>query len=159
MKAKKDNSTVTKSKERFSSKQLNEALYHATDMTDRCLLPFFLLDETAKMIMDEVDLSDGTGIYLGVVDRYLAEFALSTLRTLSKGADVNYGMREYKEEINEDGKISKISWNYRGVPIELKIINKDKEFFEHPDFKYYRAEEFKIPNPFKNYWFAKNTIQ
>jgi hypothetical protein len=143
----------------FSSKQLNEALYHATDITDRCLLPFFLMSETAACIVNEEILEGCTGIYLGVPIRYLAEYTLSTLRTLAKGADTNYGIKEYAEKLNKKGKICNITWVYRGVPIELKVINRNYSFFEHPDFKYYMAEEFKIPNPFENYYKARFLIQ
>lgn len=136
----------------FSLDQLNEALYHAVDITDRCLLPFMLLGETARSIKQDWTLS-GDGIYLGTRKGNVTFEVGSTLRTLASGVDINLGIKDFKEDAEG------FSWVYRGVPISIKIIHRNYEFMKQPDFVWYMAEQYNVPNPFDKYYKARYLVR
>jgi len=52
-----------------------------------------------------------------------------------------------------------VSFEWAGVPIELKIIKKNYEFFKNPDFMFYWVDEYKIPNPWEKYFKSRYLIK
>lgn len=138
----------------YTAAQLEQTLYHATDIAGRCLLPFLLLGQTAWDIKHYQALNESErGIEIGADKRYYTKEALSTLRTLASNIDMNYGMKDFVED--DHG----FTWNYHNVPIRLRMIKRHYGFFQNPDFAWYKAEEYKIPNPFASYWKARHLIQ
>lgn len=138
----------------YTPAQLEEALYHATDIAGRALLPFILLGETAHDIKYHGAFNANTvGIELGANSRYYTAEALSTLSTLAKGVDISYGMHDFW--LDKAG----FRWTYHGVPILLRMIDRKYAFFQNPDFTWYKAEEYKVPNPFDKYWAVRHLIQ
>lgn len=138
----------------YTPSQLEEALYHATDIAGRALLPFMLLGETAHDIKYYQAFKENhVGIEIGANKRYLTAEALSTLRTISRGQDLNLGMQNFIED--EKG----FNWTYHKTPIRLKIIKWNYSFLQNPDFVWYKAEEYHVPNPFNTYWKARHLVQ
>lgn len=136
----------------FSDVELDLALFHAVDIADRCLMRFMLWGNTARSMVDK-GLPEGDGIYLAVRKADLPEFVLSTLRTLAKGSDINYSIKDFKETDNS------FSWTYHNVPITIKVVHRDYKFLHNLDFIWYKAEEYRIPNPFEGYWKTRSLVK
>jgi len=130
-----------------SSKQhddLHEALLHTQDILERASIPFMLLDETARCMLDEDPRLTMDEISIGVKTRYLTESCKSILK-----------MWEPKAEFTK----VYITFEHRGVPVVIWLIENDYQFFQNPDVRFYCATEFYIPNPFKEYWKNKDLIK
>jgi hypothetical protein len=140
----------------FQPTQLESALFNATDILQRCMLPFILLKDTAYDVHvgpEVMGISDG--VYVGVQKAEMTPEAWSTLRTFAKNSTLKFlsMMDDYKE--TERG----FEWKCNGVPIYVQIIKKNYTFFKRPDLKLFRLEEYRIPNPFDNYWKARFIIR
>src|SRR3990167_10191583 len=117
--------------------QLHEALFFAQDVLERSSIPFIVLGDTAKCIIDnELPNLTGDKIELGVTKRHLTHSCILTLESLTKC------------DLLKDS----IKFTHYDVPIEVKVINGDYPYFANPDVRYYHITEFKIPNPFSEYW-------
>ena len=86
--------------------------------------------------MDEVKLS-GDEVSVASQPKYITKEVLSTLKTLVPNVDIT------EERIKID---------FNGVPIVLDIKPDDYRYFQYPDFKFYWAMDYRIPNPFDEYW-------
>lgn len=113
-----------------------------------------LLGETAHDIKYHGAFNaNAVGIELGANERYYTFEALSTLNTLAKGIDINYGMSDFGAD--KQG----FQWRYHGVPILLRVIKRNYACFQNPDFVWYKAEEYRVPNPFDTYWKTRHLIR
>ena len=135
----------------FTKLELDAALYHLTDIMDRCICYFSLVGETLRSIKDDNQLK-GTVIYVAIRRLDFSESAQSMLATLSRGVDLRLGIDDYQK----DGDY--ISWKFKGVPISIKIVHRKYEFFNNPSFMFYMGEDYRIPNPFNKYWKIRNLI-
>jgi hypothetical protein len=127
----------------FTHEQLLEALYHAQDTLERCHTPFVLLDETADAVVADRPL-DMKEISLGVLRKHYTQYSQRTLRSL--------------EPTLQDAQVS-LTFDYKGVPVVIWIIERHYKYFDYPDLVFYGVETFYIPNPFKGYWGARHLIQ
>lgn len=127
----------------FSDIELMRALYDVQDVLERALCPFVLLGETARSLKETAFLS-GDGVYIGVLKKHITKESKSTIQ-------IYLG----KHEIREDG----IDYDVNGVPVHVKFITKNYQFFKNQDFTFYMANEYKLPNPFETYWKARYLIQ
>ena len=50
-------------------------------------------------------------------------------------------------------------YTFEGIPIQIRVIKRRYSFFERPDQRFYKVDDFKIPNPFEKYWRARFLIQ
>lgn len=96
---------------------------------------------------------NAVGIELGAEKKYFTQEVLSTLRTVAAGVDMNYGIKEFV--MDDYG----CTWQYYHVPISLQIIHRKYSFFQNLDFAWYKAEEYKVPNPFQTYWKSRFLIK
>lgn len=135
----------------FKVGDLEAALFNIEDIFDRALLDqkFIPLMDTAKAIYDGVPLY-GNKIDVGVEKRYLIKEAISTLKSLP-----TYGSMYPELEITDKG----FSYEYKGVPVNVRFINRNYKFFKRPDFKYYLSQPYNMPNPFETYWKSRWLIQ
>lgn len=129
---------------RLSEIALERALVDVEDLFSRVLVPFYLLGETGKSIVDKGPLS-GEFLDIGVKKADMTEFATTTIK--------NFALQDFKED--EKG----FSYVAHGVPIKVKYIKRKYSFFSNPDSVFYRAAEYLIPNPFDRYWTARHIIQ
>ena len=123
--------------------EVDAALKDVQDVLGRALCPFVILKETAEAMRADTYFLNCQKITLGIQEKHLTKEVESTLRTL---------VPNWKRD--KDG----FRYEYKGVPVEIDVIKKDWKYFKNQDFLFYRAEEYKIPNPFGEYWEARNTI-
>lgn len=129
----------------FTHEELRGALFHVQDTLERCLVPFFVLGNTAKHIInDEEPLTGDSEVHVGVRKEELTREAMMTLKTLIPELSIS----EYQ-----------ISYSYNNVPVVIDVIHRDYKFFEYPDRKFYFISEFLLPNPFEKYWSVRNLIK
>ena len=89
----------------------------------------------------------GDGIDVGIEKRYLTKEVMSTFKTYRPNAI-----------ITERGMTYISQYETCDVPIRIKFIGRKYKFFEHPDTAFYLAGNYKIPNPFDNYYKARFII-
>ena len=127
----------------LSPDELLEALYFAYDVLDRAMTPFVLLQKTAEDIVFDQDLT-GNHIDIGICEQHLTRYGTSVIKQLApslvKSNDYYF-------------------FRHGEVPIRAKIIHERTRMFLYPDIRFYRAEQFFIPNPFDKYWKKKNLIK
>lgn len=127
--------------------EIKRALLDLTDVLEMASLPYVLLGETARAMMDgkdgiaENDLNVDI-IEVGVFQRNMTPEVLSLFKT-------------WKFEKNEKGYTYKMG----NVPIQLVVVQRRYKFFDNPDQRFYGPDTFKLPNPFENYWKARFIIQ
>lgn len=134
----------------FRPLDVDEALRWVDDTFKRMLCPYVLLGQTARDIVDAPPTVDGghlttKSVEVGVKKKNLTKEVLSTLHTL---------LPEIK--LGEDGNYR---FKHNGVPILIRVINKDYSFLKTTDIKFYLADEYRIPNPFDKYWKARGLIK
>ena len=129
----------------LSSEKLDDAFFDAYDLMSRCLLQsiFLVLGDTGRAL-DEKRIITGDGVYIGIPKRYLTKEVKSTLRTFHP-----------ESEITEQG----MTYTHFGVPVNIKFINNNYKFFQHPESVFYAAENFQIPNPFNKYFRARMIVR
>jgi hypothetical protein len=129
---------------RLSDIALEKALLDVEDLLQRCLMPFFLLGETARSIKDDGVIS-GTGIDVGVKKSSLIPEAMSTLHTFTLG------------DFYEDDDI--IKYVSHGIEVRIKKIGRNYKFLENLDKVFYKAGDYSIPNPFDIYWKSRHLLK
>ncbi len=143
---------------KYTGEQLDAALYNVGELLGMCMVPYILLKETAKDVAAGPErLNEGTGIYVGIPKNSVTPELKSLIRTFKDHVDLTYGNQGRIVDFKEDE--NGYSWMERGVPVYIQIIHRSYEFFKRPDFKFYRLEEYRIPNPFDKYWKARFLIQ
>lgn len=137
---------------RIPHESIREALFNVQDILERSQIQFMLLDELAKQIAEgeDPDLSSSE-ISLGVMRQDFTESGSSTLRSLVPDA----GWRDFRH----DEELSNISYTYGSVPVVIWIIHNKMSVFDNPETKYYYQTEFRIPNPFKEYWRKRDLVR
>lgn len=137
----------------FTTDQLNEALYHLVDVCDRCLIPYLLLDETARSIIQDNRLQ-GERVSIGVRTGDMTEGAKSTLKTLASPTyDIRLGMDNF------EGLENGYSWTFRGIPIIIQVIKRNYGFITNPDYTFYMGEQYNVPNPWDKYWKTRSLVK
>lgn len=135
----------------FSDQELMRALYDVQDILERAICPFVLLGETARSIKDTGRLS-GDGVYIGILKKYVTHQVLSTVKFYLTYGGARKDMPE--NPIRDDG----FDYEWNGVPIHVRFIEGDYDFFKRQDFKFYMANEYRLPNPFETYWEQREAI-
>lgn len=136
--------STTTSPSKFNHAQLQEALLVAQDYLERSMVPFVLLDETAKQMLNEMPTLDLNEISVGVLEQHWTEFCVSTFRSLVPSASISKDVVDFT--INK-------------VPIIIWIIHRKFDVFKHPDTRFYYTSEFRLPNPFNKYWKIRHFIK
>ena len=133
----------------FSDHDLMLALYDIQDILERAMCPYLILGDTARSIVDKGRL-EGDGIYVGVEKKSLNKMALSTIQFYLSGVRTPRTL-----EIREDG----FDYIWNDVPVHVKFIGRKYKFFKNPDFKFYMANNYNIPNPFETYWKSRFIVR
>ena len=134
----KKKATSTKTTSRYTTKKpvgidpllLEAALYKAEDDFDKALCKFMILGKSLKTMREGV--INGNKVELGVHERKLTK-------------EVRGWFKEWGWKITKD----KMSIEFGGVPIEVKIIKEVKRPYLHPDVMFYKVTQFEIPNPWR----------
>ncbi len=137
--------TIKKLIKSFPHEQLKEALLYTEDILDRALVPFIVLGKMATQLRDqELPVFEADRIQIAVLERYLSDSPISIMKM------VNPNMVWGEDTIR---------FTYSDVPVEIKIIRQNYEFFKNPDFRMYSLSSFNIPNPFEKYWKMRSLIR
>jgi len=121
--------------------QLHEALMGIQDLLERSTIEFVLLGDTAKKISsEELPNFNMDKIHIGVTRLHYHKTGKSMLKSLL-----------FQEHISFNEDENHLFLDYKGVPIEIDIIDNYYSFFVYPDTRFYTITEFKIPNPMNEY--------
>lgn len=128
-------------KNKFTSEQLEEALFAVFDMMADAQLEFFPMNQTAVQIHENKWL-EGDKLIFGVKKRDLAESTIEMLKIANPSIDLQP---------------KKIIMVHNGIPIEIRIITKHYRVLDNLDTVDYAYETFLMPNPFEAFkrmmWF------
>lgn len=139
-----------KEKIELTHEQLHDSLLFAQDMLERSQIPFVVLGELARSMRDyEVPMLDSDMVHIGVMVRYYNPDTRSMLNTLLDNAHV--------QNLYMDENI--VTFEHNGVPVQIDIVKNHYLFFEYPDVRFYRLTEFRLPNPFEEYWKWKDQVK
>ena len=58
------------------------------------------------------------------------------------------------KEITDKG----FEWDVNGVPVRVKFVTRDYDYFRFADIKVYGPEQYKIPNQWDRYWAEREKI-
>lgn len=130
---------------KFSYPSTEAALYFLEDVMGRALIPFMLLGDVAKSVIENLDVEVTTPIEIGIKKKHYTEYARKTL-PMFLPPDTVYGDKE-------------ITFTWDNTPVTIKIIHRDYKVFDVPDKVFYKITDFDIPNPFSTYWKQRNFIQ
>lgn len=124
------------------------ALRDLTDLIEKAMLPYVLLGDCARQMKDGKDGFNGAEVQ---VDR------------------IEWGM--FEKNLTPEIKSLFTTWNFetwedkgfkyttQGVPIFVRVITRNYEFFKLPDMVYYGPDMYNVPNPFEKYWSVKQLIK
>lgn len=134
----------------FNPLDVDEALRWVDDTFKRMLCPYVLLGQTARDIVDAPPTVDGghltsNEVEVGVEKKNLTKEVLSTLKVLIPDIEL--------------GKDGNYRFEYSGVPVLIRVIEKKYKYLKTTDIKFYLADEYRIPNPFEDYWKARGLIK
>ena len=133
---------------------LNKALREVYDLFESLNLKPLLLGETAKSVKNKYVTGDK--IIVGIKALELTRNARSIIMTR---------LRKYFERgisktmLFEPDESNLISYDFAGVPIEIKVIQRKYSFFKHPDQIMYNFDEFLLPNPIERYLRAQYIVK
>ena len=120
------------------------ALHYLEDKFERAMIPFVLLKNTAKNAVQNMNFDQDDPVEVGVVRKDYTESGRSILKMLLPEA-----------EFGEDD----IKLEHEGAPVHIKIINRNYKVFSNPDTVFYGVTEFRVPNPFKDYWKMRHLVR
>ena len=146
MKEKIGNTKAPLPKQTFSSEQLDKALFAVDFLMSQmlCENEYLLLGDTGRCANEGKPL-EGDKIEVGLEKRYFNPFAKSSF---------GYYVKNWLEE-----KPDVRTFELEGVPVELKLINRNYHFFRNPNAKNYQYDDYQLPNPFATYWKARFLIR
>lgn len=123
----------------------NDALYYTEDLLNRAFIQFILLGDTAKTLIEGFHTDLDGQIDIGILNKDYTES----------------GKRVLLSVLPRDSKVTKkeISFVYGEIPVKIKIIHKNYQFFEHPEHIIHKISDFCVPNPFDRYYKSRNLIQ
>ena len=122
----------TQKTSKYTSEQLEEALFAVFDMMADAQLEFFPMGKTASQMYSNEWLQ-GDRLNFGIRKQDLAESTVQMLKISNPSIDI------------QD---KKIIMEHNGIPIEVRIIRKHYRVLDNLDTIDYAYETFLMPNPF-----------
>ena len=129
---------------KFTHEQLEKALFEVEDLMDRCVMDFIVIGELGRQIVNNAPSLDVDKVIICVLKKDFTEYAHSTIKSFRPDAVI---------------KKRKVSLMMGDVPVDIKIVHNDYQFFEYPDSVFYSVTQFLIPNPFSAYWEERNEVK
>jgi hypothetical protein len=155
-------------KPEFTSQQLDEALYSLWAMMDTYWFEWYVTHDTARAIRDKKPLY-GNKITGAIHKRHINDTFKSTMKRYLdqwKKSPATGDKGTIDARIDDYAWGDKgISFSYKGVPVELKFIDRRYVFFKNPDIVYYEysdkqmTDDFRVANPFEGYWKARFIVR
>ncbi len=114
-------------------------------MLGRAQVPFFVLGSTGRHLhKGQEDLTGDTEVRVGVKKAELRREAMVTLTQFIPDLSIS----EYQ-----------MSYLVNGVPVIIDVIHTNYSVLEHPDTRFFFTGEYKIPNPWDQYWQQREFIK
>jgi len=123
--------------------KLDNTLLHVQLVLERSAMPFVLLGETARSVVEDGSIG-GKKIEVGVEKKYATKSSISLLK-----------MQEPRIEETESG----YRFTRHDVPVEINIIKRKYKFMKNPSLIFYWVENYYLPNPFKAYWKVRSFVK
>lgn len=117
---------------KFTSEQLEEALFFVFDMMADAQLEFFPIGDTATQMYNNEWLK-GDKLNFGIRKQDLAESTVQMLKISNPSIDIQE---------------KKIIMSHNSIPVEIRIIKKHYRVLDNLDTIDYAYETFLVPNPF-----------
>lgn len=141
--------TELKIPEPIQHEQLRDALFFTQDLLERCLVPFLVLGTVGRQIAEQDDpILQASRVELGVMKNHYTEGTKSMFLSLLEQQHISF------ENEDED-----VAFEYKGVPVFVKIIKGSYPFFKYPNTKFFFVENLALPNPFDAYWKIRKEIE
>lgn len=123
---------------------LHDALFYIHDNLERASIPYMVGGDLALTMFEHgMPFFQSDKVEVLVPKKNLTYDCYSMLNSLIKLEKTDFG---YKTQ-------------YKEVPIYINVIESPSRYFTNPDTRIYYVEEFKLPNPFMEYWENKDTIK
>ncbi len=137
---------------KFTHEELREALFNVQDILERSQIQFVLLDEIAQQMFEIEDpILEACEVSVGVLSQDFTESGSSTLRSMIPEA--GWGDK------SSSGDLDTLTYRVGSVPVVIWIIHNNLDVFRYPDVRFYYNTEYRIPNPFKEYWKKRDFIK
>lgn len=133
-------STVHQTSRKATESDFIKAFYELEAIFEGAVLPQIVIEDTAIRLQWDKTLEGADKIYFGITDRSLNKFNVGVLKTLLGD--------KWQPKDNHDS--IAVETEYNSIPVVIKIIPYN-EFFKNPDFVYYGAGTYRLPNPMKQY--------
>lgn len=151
----------------LSSDQLNQAMQELTDIFERAVCQFVLLDETARSIVKDGKVK-GKRLDIGVKWNHLTVEVLSTLNSVLTElklfgddyfaiAEKSWGTRKF-EPVRDKLK-GLLFTTPNGTEVKVKILRRDNKCLNNLDNIVYNFDDFLIPNPFDHYYKVRGLLR
>ena len=123
--------------------QLWSALRDIEDLLDRCMLPGFVMGETARCVVNDIPL-EGEGVEIGLRKAEWSDQVKGMFKTLRP-----------QMAVGEAGAFYLVG----EVPVVVRIIASDYEFLKNMNKHAYQAGDYLVPNPFELYFESRFSIE
>lgn len=130
--------TMKRSDYPIDEEKVSKALQRGEYLLESASLPVIVIGDTAKRMYKHEKLNVDT-VEFGIKHDSLSKYALSTLKMM--------GGENWSE------------FDHEGVKVKLNVIIDDKGFLERPDQASFWGGWYQIPNPFDEYWKARETVK
>jgi hypothetical protein len=128
-----------------TSWNVNAAMRDIYDIGERIQLWPIMLGQVAKQIHDNPD---------SLFDLKVTEIEwMIPYKNLTAEVKSLFNTWGFKE--NERG----YEYSFEGIPVYIRVIKRKYAFFEKPDQKFYKVDDFMLPNPFNAYWRIHNLVR
>ncbi len=134
----------------WTAEDVAMAVLDIYDMCERVQFNFILLGELAKAVWEKTDRGfNADKLELAMFARQLTPEIKSLFKTWNF-EQTDYGYKYYFTPPTK--------WDIK-IPVEIHVIKRDYKFLKNPDVGFFSVDEFRIPNPFENYWKARFLVQ
>ena len=139
---------------KFDQNKLDRALLDSFDLMQRCLLDtvYIVAGDAARCLKENRGL-DCDKIEFVINRRYVTPEVRSTLVNYVEGSLDSSGYPNGK--VTRDG----FSYEFEGVPVSCKFIDRSYRWFDYADQRFYGPENYRIPNQFDRYWKARFIVR
>ncbi len=125
------------------------AIQDIYDRQEACNMFFIILGDLAKTMREQRNTYDGDKIEFGFNHRALTPEIKSLFHTWGF-QPTSYGYLYYFTPPTK--------WDVK-IPVEIHVFQKDYSFFSNPDIGFFSVDEYKLPNPFTEYWKVRGLIK
>lgn len=134
----------------WTSVDFQKAMLDVADLCEKCHFNFIVLGDLARAMKDNrAEGFNGEKIEIGMFKSQLVPEVKSLFKTWGFKSTVRGYLYYFTPPIK---------WDIR-IPIHIKVIRNSYSFFSNPDIGWFGVDDYKIPNPFEEYWKMRNKIK